>query len=110
MKPITRWELIKTIAEAYSLYYLDQDPALEPKRIIYNRYGLDTVLSNYRLGDGEYLVLTISPGCFGDNVENIDDIYTWFIDYALADIDFWINELEKALEADKRMKKEIKAG
>lgn len=105
MKTVTRWELIKAIAEAYARYYLDHGPSLEPKRIIYNRYGLDTVLSNYRLGDGEYLVLTISPGDFGDCIETIDDIYTWFIDYALADIDYWINELQKAIEADKTAQK-----
>lgn len=107
---VTRWELIKAIAEAYKLYYLDDEKVDIPISIIYNKYGLSTTLSpKQRLADYEYLVLTISPGCFGDNVETIDDVYTWFIDYALIDIDYWINELKDTIAADKRLQNEIAA-
>lgn len=94
MKPITRWELIKAIAEAYKLYYLDPDPTALPISIVYDRYGLNTsIRPKEQLSEDEHFILAIKPGFIGIEVETIDDIYTWFIDYAIRDIDDYINEL-----------------
>lgn len=94
MKPITRWELIKAIAEAYKLYYLDPEPTTLPISIIYDRYGLNTsIRPKEQLSEDEHFILAIEPGFIGVEVETIDDIYTWFIDYAIRDIDDYINEL-----------------
>ena len=66
MKPITRWELIKAIAEAYKLYYLDPDPTTLPISIIYDRYGLNTsIRPKELLSDDEHFILAIKPGFIG---------------------------------------------
>lgn len=100
-KPVNRWDLIKAIVEAYAPYYLDDSPNLVDKNIVYRNYQLEVTRGDFQPENGAFLVLGITPGCFGDNVESIDDIFIYFIDYALADIDYWIDELEKAIEADK---------
>lgn len=91
---ITRWELIKAIAEAYKLYYLDPEPTTIPISIIYNRYGLSTSLRpKERLSEDEHFILAIQPGFIGVRVDTIDDIYNWYIGYAIREIDDYINEL-----------------
>jgi len=94
---LTRYELIKAIAEAYDKYYLCEDPTGQPVHIIYNQYGCyATPISknDLNLDNNEYVITTLTPDCFGEAVENKEDLYTWFIDYALRDIDDMIDGLK----------------
>lgn len=88
---IDRGQLVKVIADTYQKYFIDREVTAGVPFIVYES-GTGRVIgqpSALPLRDGDQLITKLSPGCFGDNVDNGAEI-----EYLLTEISpEWVDDM-----------------
>lgn len=90
---IDRGQLIEAIAETYQKWFIDRTTSAGVAWIVYDSatgraYGSPSVLP---LGDDEQLITKLTDGCFGQPVENPNDIVYLLTEIAPEWVDDMLN-------------------